>query len=93
MNKLETKENNLSKNAILEIKDTLKNPNTNINSMVKLKDYTPKRLVNVGINNLAMMVRKGQYNNIEIDTNIIKTTYSKNNKKYFTNKINSGELI
>ncbi len=57
MNKINTK-NNLSKNAISEIIDTLNNPNTNINSMVKLKDYTPKQLVDVGVNNLPMLVKK-----------------------------------
>ncbi len=180
MNQVITKENNcvknnLSKKAISEITDALNNPNTNINSMVKLTDYTPKQLVTVGVNNLPMMVRKGhlrenilsaeeakakgfstkgkhyhglgiktyikainsinnpiaiyqytnrgkyssnnfivltkikdknnnniiipieitrkgQYNNIEIDTHIIKTTYGKNNKKYFKNKMVSGEI-
>ncbi|MCI9110450.1 MAG: hypothetical protein HFH47_01400 [Bacilli bacterium] len=167
---------NLSKNTISEIKDTLSNQKTNINSMVKLKEYTPKQLVDAGVSNLPMLVRKGhlreniltiqeaqikgfstkgkhyhglgietyikaiismdnpiaiyrytnlgnysinnfivltsikdkdnnniiipieinrkgQYNNVEIDTNIIKTTYGKNNKKYFINKLNSGEII
>lgn len=175
MNAIITKENNLSKNAISEIQDALNNPNTNINSMIKLKDYTPKQLVNVGVSNLPMMVRKGhlrenilsvqeakakgfstkgkhyhglgfqtyikainsmdnpiaiyqytkygkyssnnfiiltkikdkdnnniiipievnrkgQYNNIEIDTNIIKTTYGRETKKYFYNKVKLGEM-
>ena len=50
---------NLSKNTISEIKDTLSNQKTNINSMVKLKEYTPKQLVDAGVSNLPMLVRKG----------------------------------
>lgn len=170
-----TKTHTLSENALLEIHDTLNNPNTNINSMVKLKDYTPRQLVNAGVNNLPMLVRKGhlreniltvqearakgfcikgkhyhglgiktyieainsmdnplaiyqytkkgnyspnnfiiltrvkdknnniiipieinkkgQYNKIEIDTNIIKTTYGRETTNYFYEKIKSGEMI
>ena len=35
----------LSENALSEVNDALNNPNTDINSMVKLRDFTPKQLV------------------------------------------------
>ena len=50
---------NISKNAMKELIDALDNPKTDINSMVKLRDYTPKQLVNIGVCDLPMLVRKG----------------------------------
>lgn len=49
----------LSENALSEVNDALNNPNTDINSMVKLRDFTPKQLVSVGVSDLPMLVRKG----------------------------------
>lgn len=49
----------LSENALSKVNDALNNPNTDINSMVKLRDFTPKQLVSVGVSDLPMLVRKG----------------------------------
>lgn len=171
----ETK-NHLSKNALNEVYDTLNNPNTDVDTMIKLRDFTPKQLVSVGVKDLPMLVRKshlkeniltsveaenkgystkrkhyhglgidtymnaidsldnpiavyqytdkgnyskdnfivlteikdssshniivpieihkkGQYNNVEININRIKTVYGKNNSKYFENMVKNGNLI
>ena len=45
-NLAETK-NHLSKNALNEVYDTLNNPNTDVDTMIKLRDFTPKQLVSV----------------------------------------------
>nr|DAT84161.1 MAG TPA: ATPase [Caudoviricetes sp.] len=170
-----TNKYHLSANALNEVIDAVYNSNTNKDSMVKLRDFTPKQLVNLGVKDLPMLVRKGhlreniltiaearsrglnakrkhyhglgvntymkaidsldnpiavyrytntglysadnfialtsvkdklnnniivpieinrkgQYNNIEIDTNRIKTTYGKGNSNYFNNKVKNGEL-
>ncbi len=49
----------LSENALNEVIDTLDNPNTDADTMVKLRDFTPKQLVSVGVSDLPMLVRKG----------------------------------
>ncbi len=49
----------LSQDALNEVDDALNNPKTDINSMVKLRDFTPEQLVSVGVNDLPMLVRKG----------------------------------
>ena len=49
----------LSSTALNEVVDTLQNPNTDINSLVKLRDYTPQVLMENGVADLPMMVRKG----------------------------------
>ena len=172
----DAKKYHLSKNAFKEIQDALNNINSDINSMVKLRDFTPEQLVSVGVNDLPMLVRKGhlreniltsseaenmgystkgkhyhglgidtyvkaidsldnpiavyqytdkgkystdnfivlteikdsdnnniivpieihkkgQYNNVEIDVNRVKTTYGKNNPNYFNNMIKTGDLV
>lgn len=37
----------LSQDALNEVNDALNNPKTDINSMVKLRDFTPEQLVSV----------------------------------------------
>lgn len=49
----------LSENARKEILDAVYNKNTKINNMVQVRDFTPQILVNLGLNNYRMMVRKG----------------------------------
>lgn len=78
VNNLQIEKYHLSKNAMNEVNDALNNPNTDTNSMVKLRDYTPKQLVNVGINDLPMLVRKGH-----LRENIL-TDVEANNKGYST---------
>lgn len=74
---------NLSKNAIIEVDDALNNPSTDINSMVKLRDYTPQKLVEVGVNDLPMLVRKGHLReNILTNYEAQKKGYSIKGKHY-----------
>lgn len=68
----------LSENALSEVNDALNNPNTDINSMVKLRDFTPKQLVSVGVSDLPMLVRKGH-----LRENILTGVEAKN-KGYIT---------
>lgn len=63
----------LSKNALKEVNDTINNPNTDIDSMVKLRDYTPEHLVSVGVKDLPMLVRKGH-----LRENILTSAEAKN---------------
>lgn len=68
----------LSENALNEVNDALNNPNTDINSMVKLRDFTPEQLVSVGVSDLPMLVRKGH-----LRENIL-TSSEAENKGYST---------
>ena len=68
----------LSENALNEVNDALNNPNTDINSMVKLRDFTPEQLVSVGVGDLPMLVRKGH-----LRENIL-TSLEAKNKGYST---------
>ena len=75
LNKIEY---HLSENALNEVNDALNNPNTDINSMVKLRDFTPEQLVSVGVSDLPMLVRKGH-----LRENILTSSEAKN-KGYST---------
>ena len=75
LNKIEY---HLSENALNEVNDALNNPNTDINSMVKLRDFTPEQLVSVGVSDLPMLVRKGH-----LRENIL-TSSEAENKGYST---------
>lgn len=68
----------LSENALNEVNDALNNPNTDINSMVKLRNFTPEQLVSVGVSDLPMLVRKGH-----LRENIL-TSSEAENKGYST---------
>lgn len=73
----------LSENALNEVNDALNNPNTDINSMVKLRDFTPEQLVSVGVSDLPMLVRKGHLReNILTITEAENKGYSTKGKHY-----------
>lgn len=73
----------LSKNALNEVNDALNNPNTDINSMVKLRDFTPEQLVSVGVSDLPMLVRKGHLReNILTSSEAESKGYSTKGKHY-----------
>ena len=59
INNLLVEKYHLSKNAKNEVEDAVNNPNSDQNSMVKLRDFTPKKLTDYGVNDLPMLVRKG----------------------------------
>lgn len=83
VNNLQNEKFHLSKNALNEVNDALNNKNTDINSMVKLRDYTPKQLVSVGVSDLPMLVRKGHLReNILTDTEANNKGYSTKGKHY-----------
>ncbi len=80
----------LSKNALKEVNDLLNNPNTDINSMVKLRDVTPEQLVQLGVKNLPMLVRKGHLReNILTSTEAQSKGYSTKGKHYHGLGINT----
>lgn len=73
----------LSENALNEVNDALNNPNTDINSMVKLRDFTPEQLVSVGVSDLPMLVRKGHLReNILTSSEAESKGYSTKGKHY-----------
>ena len=83
VNNLQNEKFHLSRNALNEVNDALNNKNTDINSMVKLRDYTPKQLVSVGVSDLPMLVRKGHLReNILTDTEANNKGYSTKGKHY-----------
>ncbi len=83
VNNLQNEKFHLSRNALNEVNDALNNKNTDINSMVKLRDYTPEQLVSVGVSNLPMLVRKGHLReNILTDTEANNKGYSTKGKHY-----------
>ena len=73
----------LSSTALSEVVDTLQNPNTDINSLVKLRDYTPQILVENGVADLPMMVRKGHLReNILTEQEALNRGFSVKGKHY-----------
>ena len=83
VNNLQNEKFHLSRNALNEVNDALNNKNTDINSMVKLRDYTPKQLVSVGVSDLPMLVRKGHLReNILTDTEANNKGYNTKGKHY-----------
>ena len=80
----------LSKNALKEVNDALNNPNTDINSMAKLRDVTPEQLVQLGVKNLPMLVRKGHLReNILTSAEAQSKGYSTKGKHYHGLGINT----
>lgn len=74
----------LSSNALHEVADTIQNPKTDSDTMVKLSDTTPKVLVENFIPNLPLLVRKGHLKeNILTKEQALKLGYSINSKKHY----------